>query len=138
MNVNYLRLDSIPRFDDGWQSILDALRGGRFFVTTGEVLIPEFTVDGRRSGQTLTVADGKTARIRLDVEWTFPLAYADVISGDGRGTRRVRVDLSRTGSFGKDALDINADLAGQRWVRVEVWDIATNGAFTQPVWLDPH
>jgi len=24
----------------------------------------------------------------------------------------------------------------QKWVRFEVWDIATNGAFTQPVWIE--
>jgi len=27
------------------------------------------------------------------------------------------------------------DLKGRTWVRFEVWDIAANGAFTQPVWL---
>jgi hypothetical protein len=35
MNINYLKLDQIPRFEDGWQPVLDALRGGDFFVTTG-------------------------------------------------------------------------------------------------------
>src|SRR4029077_20069600 len=32
MNVNYLRLDRIPRFDESWQGVLDTLRGGKFFV----------------------------------------------------------------------------------------------------------
>jgi hypothetical protein len=27
------------------------------------------------------------------------------------------------------------DLKGARWVRLEVWDSAANGAFSQPVWL---
>jgi len=27
------------------------------------------------------------------------------------------------------------DVKGRTWVRFEVWDIAANGAFTQPVWL---
>ena len=27
------------------------------------------------------------------------------------------------------------DLTGRKWVRLEAWDIATDGAFTQPVWL---
>jgi hypothetical protein len=48
MNINYLKLDRLPQFDDGWQPVLDALRNGRFFVSTGEVLIPEFTVGGKR------------------------------------------------------------------------------------------
>ena len=47
MNINYLRLAKLPRYDDGWQPVLDALRGGEFFTTTGEVLIPEFTVGGK-------------------------------------------------------------------------------------------
>src|SRR5262249_9435338 len=40
MNVNYLKLDRVPRFAGDWRPVLDALRGGRFFVSTGEVLIP--------------------------------------------------------------------------------------------------
>jgi hypothetical protein len=27
-------------------------------------------------------------------------------------------------------------LEGARWVRLEVWDIAANGAFSQPVWIE--
>ena len=74
--------------------------------------------------------------MRLDLQWTFPLAYAEIITGDGREIKRRRVDLSATGSFGKRTLKLDADIAGQRWLRVEVWDVATNGAFTQPVWLN--
>jgi hypothetical protein len=28
------------------------------------------------------------------------------------------------------------NLSGRHWVRFEVWDIAANGAFTQPVWVE--
>jgi len=136
MNVNYLRLDKIPMFTDGWQPIVDALRQGQFFVTTGEVLIPEFIVNGKRSGETAVLPEGDQAQIQLDLDWTFPLAYANVVSGDGRAIERKRIDLSATKAFGQDSLSIDVDLIGQRWVRVEVWDIATNGAFTQPVWLE--
>ena len=53
MNINYLRLDRLSRVtSEGWQPVLDALRAGQFFVTTGEVLIPEFTVGGQGSGET--------------------------------------------------------------------------------------
>ena len=38
-NVNYVKLDRVPDFDD-WSPICRALRAGDFFVTTGEVLIP--------------------------------------------------------------------------------------------------
>lgn len=57
MNVNYLKLDKLPRFNDGWQPVLDALRGGRFFTTTGEILIPEFTIGGKASGESLDTKD---------------------------------------------------------------------------------
>lgn len=136
MNVNYLRLDKIPSFDDGWQPVLDALREGRFFVTSGEVLIPEFTVNGQRSGETARVTGDGTAQLRLDLRWTFPLAYAEVITGDGQATKRQRIDLTSTDAFDEQSLTIDVDVKGQRWLRVEVWDIATNGAFTQPVWLN--
>ena len=135
MNVNYLRLDHIPRFDDGWQPILTALRRGQFFVTTGEVLIPKFTVNGTPSGEVATLPDTDNAEVVVDLKWTFPLSFAEIITGDGSTVKRRRIDLSDTGSFGRKTFKLDADLAGQRWVRVEAWDVATNGAFTQPVWL---
>lgn len=135
MNVNYLRLDDVPKFGDGWQPVLDTLRGAEFFVTTGEVLIPEFTVNGKKSGEVASVTKGSKAEVRLDLKWTFPLAYAEIITGDGHDIKRHRVDLSATESFGEKSLKVDVDVTGGRWLRVEVWDVATNGAFTQPVWL---
>ena len=137
MNVNYLRLDNIPNFKDGWQPLLDTLRGGRFFVTTGEVLIPEFTVHGARSGDVARLPENRQAKVRIQLKWTFPLAYAEIITGNGKVVKRQRLDLSNTSSFGEKTLTVDVNLAGQRWIRLEVWDIATNGAFTQPVWLQP-
>lgn len=136
MNINYLRLDRLPRFDDGWQPILDALRAGQFFVTTGEVLIPDFTVGGRRSGQTLALAPGGKSEVRARLAWTFPLRFAEVISGDGQKVYRERIDLTDTLAFGRRTIALHPDLGGRKWVRFEVWDIGANGAFTQPVWLE--
>lgn len=136
MNINYLRLAKLPRYDDGWQPVLDALRGGEFFTTTGEVLIPEFTVGGKQSGQTLDLAGMTKPVLEANLEWTFPLAFAEIISGDGQKVYRQRVDLADTESFGTRKLHLPLDLKGRTWVRLEVWDIAANGAFTQPVWLD--
>ena len=135
MNVNYLRLDKIPRFEDGWQPVLDALRGGRFFVTTGEVLIPEFMVNGSKSGEVATLSENQQAKVRLKLKWTFPMDYVEIISGNGKTVKRQRLDLSNTSSFDEKSLSVDVDLAGQRWLRVEAWDVATNGAFTQPIWL---
>ena len=63
---------------------MDSLRGGKFFVTTGEVLIPEFTVNGRRSGEVVPGNKGSKAQVELELKWTFPLACAVIITGDGR------------------------------------------------------
>ena len=114
---------------------MDALRGGQFFVTTGEVLIPEFTVNGRQSGENAVVVEGGKAEVQIDLKWTFPLARAEIITGDGREIKRQTIDLSATEAFGEMTLKVDVDVAGQRWLRVEVWDVATNGAFTQPVYL---
>ena len=56
MNINYLRLPQMPRYEDGWQPVLDALRTGAFFTTTGEILIKEFTVGGKQSGESVKLA----------------------------------------------------------------------------------
>lgn len=138
MNINYLKLAKLPRFDDGWQPVLDALRGGEFFTTTGEILIPNFTVGGRPSGQTLALGKQATAWLEAEFDWTFPLAFAEIISGDGKNIFRERVDLTDTESFGTRKLRLPLKLHGRNWVRLEVWDIAANGAFTQPVWLVGH
>ena len=132
MNINYLKLDALPRFADGWDSILKTLRGGKYFTTTGEILIPRFTVAGKESGDT---ADATNVTVEAQIAWTFPLAFAEIISGDGNKVMRQRVDLSDTESFGTRTLRASVNLTNQKWVRFEVWDIAANGAFTQPVWV---
>jgi hypothetical protein len=135
MNVNYVRLDKSPRFDDGWRPLLDALRDGQFFVTTGEVLIPHFTVGGKSPGENLSLSAGDQPEVRVEMVWTFPLAFAEIISGDGRQVYRERIDLSDSEPFGRRTLSLHPALKSRRWVRFEVWDIAANGAFTQPLWL---
>jgi hypothetical protein len=135
MNVNYVRLDRLPRFQEGWQPLLDALRAGRFFVTTGEVLIHDFRVGGKQSGETLSVKAGERPELRVNLQWTFPLRFAEIMSGDGHQVYRERIDLSDTGPFGTRTLILRPELHGRKWVRFETWDVAVNGAFTQPVWL---
>jgi hypothetical protein len=137
MNINYLRLegDRLLRFDQGWQPVLDSLRAGRFFVSTGEVLIPEFTVNGQPNGSTVVLESEQRPEIKIDLTWTFPMRFAEVISGDGSRVFRERIDLSDSEPFGHRTIRVSPDLAARKWVRVEAWDVATNGAFTQPVWL---
>ena len=136
MNVNYVKLDKLPRFKDGWQPVLDSLRDGSFFTTTGEILIPKFSVGAKASGEVIDKVDGASL-LEAELEWTFPMSFAEIVSGDGKQVFRQRVDLDETESFGKKALRIPVELKGRTWVRLEAWDIAGNGAFTQPVWIGP-
>lgn len=123
MNINYVRMGALPSFDD-YGEILDALDRGEFFVSTGEVLLP--SVDIRKEGDHIEV--------RADVEWTFPLAFAEVVWGDGEKTGREIVPLNRTGEHGSDRIRVTVDAPGWKWVRFAVWDVAANGAFVNPVW----
>ena len=132
---NYLRLDSIPRYGDGWAPVLKALRDGAFFISTGEVLLPRFTVGGKASGETLKINAFGKAKLEAGLTWTFPMAFAEVITGDGKEVHRKRIDLSGTGPFGKRALSETLDLTGKTWVRIEAWDVAANGVISQPIWL---
>lgn len=126
LNVNYLKIDKLPDYKSGWQTIVDALQAGDFFSSTGEVLIPAFTVNAPNSKQTT---------VSFKLKWTFPMNYAEIISGDGNKIYRERIKLHDTHSFGEQTFNIQIDLTGRKWVRLEAWDVAANGAFTQTVWV---
>jgi hypothetical protein len=119
-NVNYVKLDLLPRAND-WTPLNRALRNGDFFVTTGEVFIRNFRAS----------ATGVAA----DVDWTFPLEFVEVVWGDGERVERKIVRTPDTEAFGTRHVDIPADLSRQKWARFAAWDSAVNGAFTQPVEL---
>jgi len=135
LNVNYVQLPTLPSFQQGWQPVLDALQQGQFFCSTGEVLIPQFTVAGKGAGQTVRLPKPTQTDVTFDLRWTFPLAFAEIISGDGRQVYRQHVDLSHTTAFGQQVFHVPANLQGRTWVRLEAWDVAANGAFTQTVYL---
>lgn len=135
LNVNYLQLDKLPSYQAGWQSVINALQKGKFFSTTGEVLIPSFKVNQKGAGDTVTLSNNGTANISFDLQWTFPLNFAEIISGDGTTVYRHKINLDNTVAFGKKKIQLALPLKNRKWVRLEVWDIAANGAFTQTVWL---
>jgi hypothetical protein len=125
--VNYLKLDKVPGPDEDWSPILKSLRHGDFFVTTGEILIPRYRVEGTGAGRT----------IAADVEWTFPLSFVEVVWGDGKKIDRQIISATDLGPFGTKHFSIPFDATGKAWVRFAVWDSAGNGAFVQPIWLKP-
>lgn len=119
--VNYIRLDRVPKFDEDWSPILQAMRKGEFFVSSGEVLIRSSAVTGR----TLTA----------EVEWTFPPEFVELVWGDGAKVDRQLIPASDEAAFSTKKYTISFDPAGKKWVRFAAWDSAGNGAFTQPVHL---
>lgn len=135
LNVNYLQLDALPKFEEGWDPILEAMKEGRFFTSTGEILFPKFEVNGKGAGETLSLHTNGEATISLHTQWTFPLNFALIVSGDGKDVYHERIDLKHTQAFGDEEFKFNVNLKNRSWVRVEVWDEASNGAYTQSVWL---
>jgi hypothetical protein len=123
-NINYVKLDRVPGFND-WSPLCRALRSGEFFGTTGEMLIPRWTVEG----------EGKDKVVVADVEWTFPLEFVEVVWGDGVQVGRTIIPATSQPPFGSHRFRIPFVSMGKKWVRFSVWDSAGNGAFTQPVRL---
>ena len=123
--VNYLKIDKVPGPDEDWSPILKALRNGEFFVTTGEILIKGYKVEGMGDQRTITA----------DVEWTFPMMFVEVVWGDGRKIDRQVISASDLGPFGTKHFAIPFDAKAKSWVRFAVWDSAGDGAFVEPIWL---
>ncbi|PYR26891.1 MAG: hypothetical protein DMF98_07655 [Acidobacteria bacterium] len=101
------------------------MKRGDYFVSSGEVLISSYAVEGT----------GDQRTIRADVEWTFPLDFVEVVWGDGQKTDRQIISTTDLPAFGKKHFQIPFNAAGRKWVRFAAWDVATNGAFVQPIRL---
>ncbi|KAA0992668.1 CehA/McbA family metallohydrolase domain-containing protein [Dyadobacter aurulentus] len=136
MNVNYLMLDQLPKYDEGWLPVVNAMQQGRFFSTTGEVLMHELKANGKLSGETITLNADGTADVSLKLSWTFPMNFVEIISGDGEKVYRERIDLTKTHAFGTQQFQFSPQLKGRKWMRIEAWDSAVNGAFSQTFHLE--
>lgn len=123
MNANYVRLARLPDFDH-YGEVVEALARGDGFITTGEVLLPELGISG--------AADALTVRARL--QWTFPLALAEIVWSDGSTTHREMPALESTREFGHDVFTWTIQAKDWKWARLAVWDVAGDGALTNPVW----
>jgi hypothetical protein len=123
--VNYVKLDQMPGLDN-WKPIVDSMKRGDYFVTSGEVLIPTYAVQGT----------GNQRTISAEVEWTFPLEFVEVVWGDGQHTDRQIISATDLPAFGQHHFQIPFDAAGKKWVRFAVWDSAGNGALVQPIKLN--
>jgi hypothetical protein len=123
--VNYVKLGSVPKFDGDWTPIAKALRAGDYYISSGEVLVRNSSIEGAGARRTYTA----------ELEWTFPLEFVELVWGDGKTTGRQIVAATDLAPFGSKQFRIPFDTAGKKWVRFAAWDSAGNGAFTQPVTL---
>jgi len=122
--VTYLRLDELPPPGE-YGPIVDVLRRGDYFVSTGEVLVPSIRYEG----------SGSNMRAVAEVQWTFPLDFVELVFGDGEQTTSRRMVATDLPAFGRETFTIPFDPTGQAWVRFAAWDSAGNGAMTMPIWL---
>jgi hypothetical protein len=125
--INYVRLDRLPGPTDDWSPILTSIRNGDFWISTGEILIKSYAVEGTGAKRTLAA----------DLEWTYPLEMIEVVWGDGKKVDRQIIRATDTTAHGTRKYAVPFDATGKVWVRMSVWDSAGNGAFVQPVWLNP-
>jgi hypothetical protein len=123
--VNYVKLDRVPKFDEDWSPVFRSMRAGDFYVSSGEVLLRNWGIEG----------SGPRRTYNAEVEWTFPLEFAELIWGDGDTTHTQTISATDLAPFGSKKFSIPFDATGKKWVRFAVWDSAGNGAFTQPVHL---
>jgi hypothetical protein len=120
MNVNYVRAPRLPDYEH-YGELMDAFaHNNDNFITTGEVLLPEVKL-------------GKTS-VRAKISHTFPLRMAEVVWGDGEKTSRITIPLDQTREFEDTLLDREISTPNRKWARFAVWDVAGNGAMTNPVW----
>jgi hypothetical protein len=123
LNINYVHLPSLPSYEHCGE-LLDAVARGDGFISTGEVLISDAKVSGAR--ETVTAA--------VTVDYTFPLRIAEIVWGDGSATHHKMIPLEETREFGHATFKWTAEAKDWKWARFAVWDVAGDGAFTNPIW----
>lgn len=120
--VSYVSLPKLPPATDP-SPVIEALARGDSFWTTGEVLIRSLKLEGGKSGRTLSA----------EVEWTYPLEFVELVWGDGKVTGRSVVPTRDLEAFSSHRFDLPIPAKGAKWVRFAAWDIASNGAVSQPM-----
>ena len=120
--VNYLKLDRVPSIDD-MSSIVEALKAGNYFITTGEVLITDHRI----------AIDQGQPKFVADIEWTFPLDFVELVWGDGNRIGREIIKATHLPAFSQKRFELPFDPSGKKWIRLAVWDIAGNGALVNPM-----
>ena len=121
--VNYLKLATVPLYNESWAPIVEGIRAGNFFGTTGEILFHDWAVEGSGANSTYTAS----------FEYTFPLEFAELVWSDGTKVDRKIIDLTDSMPMGAKSIKVPFDATNKKWVRFAVWDSAGNGAWVQPI-----
>ena len=121
--INYLKLDKVPAYNESWAPVVEGIRAGNFFGTTGEILFHKWGIEGAGAKSVYTAS----------IEYTFPLQFAELVWSDGTKVDREIMKLTDSEPFGTKTFRIPFDATGKKWVRFDVWDAAGDGAWLQPV-----
>jgi hypothetical protein len=116
-------MDSLPDFDH-YDRILETVKRGDYFISMGEVLLPQVEISKASSSMVQATAQ---------VKWTFPLAFGEIVWGDGKQTYTRTFDVTDTRPFGSETFKWSTEAKDWKWARIAIWDIAGNGAFINPV-----
>ena len=112
--INYLKLDKVPAYNESWAPVVEGIRAGNFFGTTGEILFHNWGIEGSGAKSVYTAS----------IEYTFPLDFAELVWSDGTKVDRQIIRLTDTEAFGTKTFRIPFDARGKKWVRFDVWDSA--------------
>lgn len=82
------------------------------------------------------VRSGASMAVRANVEWTFPLDFVEVVTGEGERITTWTAQATELPPFGSHAFEIPFDGTGQAWGRFAAWDSVRNGAMTTPLRLE--
>jgi hypothetical protein len=124
--VNYIKMATVPEYDQSWSPVVEGMRAGNFYGTTGEVLFHNWGVEGTGAHSFYTAS----------IEYTVPLEFAELVWSDGTHVERKKVHLTDTTPFGAKSFKIPFDATGKKWIRLSVWDSAGDGAYVQPIALN--
>ena len=82
--INYVKLDKVPLYNESWAPIIDLMQRGDFYGTTGEVLFHHWGVEG----------SGANSVYSANIEYTYPLEFADLVWSDGAKVEHKYIDLT--------------------------------------------
>ena len=118
-NCTYVQLEKLPG-PDNWKELTDALREGRHFYSTGEILLESCQMEDGSCNATFS--------------WTYPLAFVQLVYSDGVNVRTVDILREDTLPYGKETIYIEFP-SKMKWARVLATDIAGNSVFGMPVFI---